>query len=68
MKIKKEKIEQEQIYSIKNPKITYNPELDKHEDVISFQEKLKKGRETIARIGLPKAYYEQIAKQKEEKK
>jgi len=53
---------------IKNIKITYNPELDKDEDVISFPDKLKKGRETIARIGMPKAYYEQMAKQNEEKK
>lgn len=53
---------------MKNIKITYNPELDKQEDIISFQEKLEKGRKTIARIGMPKAHYEQIAKQKEQEK
>lgn len=68
MKTKKEQTEEKQIYSIKNPKVTYNPELDKYADVILFPEKIKKAKEAIARGGLPKAYYEQIAKQKEEKK
>jgi hypothetical protein len=68
MKTKKEKTEQEQIHSIKNPKVTYNPELDKYDDIVMFPEKVKKAKEAIARGGLPKAYYEQIARQKAEKK
>ncbi len=53
---------------IKNGDITINPELNKYEDVILFPEKLKKAKAHIAKVGMPKEYYEQIAKQKEEKK
>jgi hypothetical protein len=68
MKTKEEKTEQEQIYSIKNPKVTYNPELDKYNDIVMFPEKVRKAKEHIARVGMPKAYYEQMARQKAEKK
>ncbi|WP_375562943.1 hypothetical protein ACE193_10600 [Bernardetia sp. OM2101] len=52
---------------LKSGEITINPELDKYDDVVMFPEKVKKGRETIARIGMPKEYYEQQAKLKAEK-
>jgi hypothetical protein len=51
---------------LKSGEITINPELDKYDNVVMFPEKVKKGRETIARIGMPKEYYEQMAKQKAE--
>ncbi len=44
--------------------LVYNPELDKYDDIVLFPEKVKKGRETIARIGMPKEYYEQLKESK----
>lgn len=32
---------------------TYNPELDKYEDIVGFPEKVAKGREMLANAGLP---------------
>lgn len=32
---------------------TYNPELDKYEDTVGFPEKVAKGREMLAKAGLP---------------
>jgi hypothetical protein len=51
---------------IKSGEITINPELNKYADKVMFPEKVKKGRETIARIGMPKEYYEQQARLKAE--
>ncbi len=68
MKTKEQELKEIQAFcdSIKNAKITYNPELDKREGVSLFPEKVKKAKEVIAKGGLPKEYYEQIARQKEE--
>lgn len=64
MKAKKTKLIDE---LLKTGEITIDLELNKYANTVMFPEKVKKGRETIARIGMPKAYYEQMAKQKEEK-
>ena len=64
MKAKEEKDIHEFIASLNDEKVTYNPELDRNDNEIIFKEKVKKGRETIARIGMPKAYYEQYKKEK----
>jgi hypothetical protein len=53
--------------SLKGAKVTYNPELDKREHLVLFPEKLRKAKETIARVGMPKEYYEQMAKKNKEK-
>ena len=47
---------------IKSGEITIDSSLDKYDNEIVFKEKVKKGRETIAKIGMPKAYYEQYGK------
>ncbi len=49
---------------IKSGEITIDSSLDKYDDEIVFKEKVRKGRETIARIGMPKTYYEQFKKDK----
>ncbi len=51
--------------SLKGAKVTYNPELDKREHLVLFPEKLRKAKETIEKVGMPKAYYEQMAKKNE---
>ncbi len=56
------------INALKGAKITYNPELDKREHLVLFPEKLRKAKETIARVGMPKAYYDQMAKKNKENK
>jgi len=53
---------------LKSGEITINPKLNKYANIVMFPKKVKEGRETIARIGMPKAYYEQMAKQNKEKK
>ncbi len=53
---------------LKTGEITINPKLNKYAKKVMFPKKVKEGRETIVKIGMPKAYYEQIAKQNEEKK
>ncbi len=67
MKTKKE-INQEEFNSIKNLKYTINPQLDKYDDLILFPEKLRKAKAHLAKVGMPKEYYEQMARQKEEEK
>jgi hypothetical protein len=52
---------------LKGVKITYNPEIDKNNDVIYFPEKVRKAKEHLAKVGIPKAYYEQMAKKNKEK-
>ncbi len=64
MKTKEKSDIHEFIESLNDEKVTYNPELDKNDDEIVFKEKVKKGRETIARIGMPKEYYEQLKESK----
>ncbi|PIY10121.1 MAG: hypothetical protein COZ18_06685 [Flexibacter sp. CG_4_10_14_3_um_filter_32_15] len=44
--------------------LLYNPELDKYDNVVLFPEKVKKAKEHIAKVGMPKAYYEQLKKSK----
>lgn len=51
---------------IENGEITINPEIDKNDDRIYFPEKVRKGKEILAKGKLPKAYYEQMAKLKKE--
>ncbi len=53
---------------ITNGDITINPELNKYEDVILFPEKVKRAKAHLAKVGMPKEYYEQMARQKEEEK
>ena len=53
---------------IENGEITINPELDKDDGVIHFPEKVKRGKEVLAKGNLPKAYYEQMAKKSQENK
>ncbi len=52
---------------LKSGEITIDPKLNKYANTVMFPEKVKKGRETIARIGMPKEYYEQTAKKNAEK-
>ncbi len=40
-------------YSIKNPKVTYNPALDSIDTSKMFTEKVAQMKETLDRIGLP---------------
>ncbi len=54
--------------SIKNAKVTYNPELDKLKGISLFPEKVKKAKAHLAKVGLSKEYYQQMARQKEEEK
>jgi hypothetical protein len=53
---------------LESGEITINPELNKYENVILFPEKLKKAKAHIAKVGMPKEYYEQMEKRNEEKK
>ena len=57
-----------EIDSIKNPKYIIDPELNKYAEISLFPEKVKKAKAHLAKVGMPKEYYEQIARQKEEKK
>jgi hypothetical protein len=66
MKIKKE-TKQEEINSIKNPRYTIDPELNKYAKLSLFPEKVKKAKAHLAKVGMPKEYYEQIARENEEK-
>jgi hypothetical protein len=52
----------------KTPIIVFDKELEKLQNVVLFPEKLEMANQFIAKHGLPKAYHEQIAKQKAEKK
>ncbi len=52
---------------IKNGEITINPDLEDDDDVIYFPEKVKKAKEHLAKVGMPKEYYEQMAKKNEDK-
>jgi hypothetical protein len=69
MKTKEQEVQKiiDAINSLKGSKITYNPELDKREGLVLFPEKMKRAKEHIAKVGMPKAYYDQIAKNKKEK-
>jgi len=64
----KTKTEQQEINSIKNPKYIIDPELNKYAKISLFPEKVKKAKAHLAKVGMPKEYYEQIAREKEEKK
>ena len=65
MKTTKE-IKQDEIDSIKNPNYIIDPELNKYAKISLFPEKVKKAKAHLAKVGMPKEYYEQMAKQKEE--
>ena len=51
---------------IENGEITINSKLDNDYGKIYFPEKVRKGKEILAKGNLPKAYYEQMAKMKKE--
>jgi len=53
---------------IKNGEITINPELNKYTEISLFPEKVKRAKAHLAKVGMPKEYYEQMARQKEEEK
>ncbi|PIY12351.1 MAG: hypothetical protein COZ18_02255 [Flexibacter sp. CG_4_10_14_3_um_filter_32_15] len=53
---------------IKNGEITINPELNKYAEISLFPEKVKRAKAHLAKVGMPKEYYEQMARQKEEEK
>lgn len=63
MKTRKQDIHQF-IASLKDAKVTYDPELDKYENISLFPEKVRKAKEHLAKIGMPKEYYEQLKKSK----
>ena len=45
--------------------ITYNPSLNRHDDVVYFKEKLERAKILIARVGLPEKWLKDLeAKQK----
>ena len=52
----------------KTPIVAFDKELEKLQNVVLFPEKLEMANQFIKKYGLPKEYYEQIARQKEEKK
>ncbi len=65
MKIKKSDFIEKLIAS---GEITINPELDKYDGISLFPEKVRKGKEILAKGKLPQAYYDQMAKKNEENK
>lgn len=64
MKTKEQDIH-EFIASLNDDTVTYDPKLDKNKDVCYFPEKIKKAKAHLAKVGMPKEYYEQQKKQKE---
>ncbi|WP_338814420.1 hypothetical protein V9L05_03680 [Bernardetia sp. Wsw4-3y2] len=52
----------------KTPIVVFDKELEKLQNVVLFPKKLEMANQFIKKHGLLKEYYEQIAKQKEEKK
>lgn len=53
---------------IESGEITINSELEKLQNVVLFPEKLEMANQFIKKHGLPKKYYDQMAKKKEENK
>ena len=51
----------------KTPIVVFDKELEKLQNVVLFPEKLKMANQFIKKYGLPKEYYQQLAKQKEGK-
>ena len=43
----------DQMDSIRNPKVTYDPSLDKYDGVVLFPKKLDRAKEMFERVGLP---------------
>jgi hypothetical protein len=46
---------------LKQGKVTYNPELNKYQDVVLFPEKLARAKENIAKYGLPEEWANEAA-------
>lgn len=44
----------------KNKKVTYNPALDKYENVILFKEKVESAKATLAKVGIPEKWKIQL--------
>ena len=44
--------------------LVYNSELDKYDNVVLFPEKVMKAKAHLAKIGMPKEYYEQLKESK----
>ncbi len=44
----------------KSPKVTYNPALDKYENVILFKEKVESAKAMLAKVGIPEKWRIQL--------